>query len=195
MSTISATCWICDNNNAKTLGGQLSWDVGVDIAPKITLNWIAGPEEDDNAHDLRWAIQLDVSWKPMSVLEVGGSVHFGQEEFEKVEYSFVQELDATSIGLMAYARVPLLQFDTNTFETIGAALRASYWNDRDGVRTGTKQELIEVSGTLAFRPIENAVLSVEYRRDMSTKAVFAGGRGLSSRKSQDTISVNVGVEF
>jgi hypothetical protein len=72
-------------------------------------------------------------------------------------------------------------------------VRGEYFNDSDGVRTGTAQKLKEITLTPEFRIVKNLVVRPEYRHDWSDKMVFdtatAGGPG--AKKSQDTLALGV----
>lgn len=78
-------------------------------------------------------------------------------------------------------------------DLFSASVRGEYFNDSDGVRTGTTQKAKEITLTPEIRIAKNLVVRPEYRHDWSDKMVFdtatAGGPG--TKKSQDTLALGV----
>lgn len=77
-----------------------------------------------------------------------------------------------------------------------AAVRAEYFNDVDGFRTGTgtPNKLTELTGTVAFMPVKAVELRGEVRMDRSNKDVFrnTGGAG---NKTQATAALEALYKF
>lgn len=78
-------------------------------------------------------------------------------------------------------------------DLFSATVRGEYFNDSDGVRTGTAQKAKEITLTPEFRIAKNLVVRPEYRHDWSDKMVFdtATAGGPDSKKSQDTLALGV----
>ena len=57
-------------------------------------------------------------------------------------------------------------------DLFSASVRGEYFNDSDGVRTGTAQKAKEITLTPEFRIAKNLVVRPEYRHDWSDKEVF-----------------------
>jgi maltoporin len=89
--------------------------------------------------------------------------------------------DAKWYGIAGYAK-----YDFS--DLFSATIRAEYFNDDDGVRTGTEQEVKEITLTPEFRVAKNLIIRPEYRHDWSDEEVFGDN---SSDKSQDTIALGV----
>jgi hypothetical protein len=66
-------------------------------------------------------------------------------------------------------------------------VRAEYFKDQDGVRTGTAQALKEITFTPEIRVAQGLIIRPEYRHDWSDERVFDSGTG----KNQDTIALGV----
>jgi hypothetical protein len=50
----------------------------------------------------------------------------------------------------------------------------SFFNDADGIRTGTKQTVWEITPTVAYQIYPGLTFRVEYRHDESSKRFFEG---------------------
>ena len=59
-------------------------------------------------------------------------------------------------------------------DTLSATLRAEFFNDTDGVRTGVKQTVWELTPTLAYQVWPGLTLRAEYRHDESSRKFFEG---------------------
>jgi hypothetical protein len=60
---------------------------------------------------------------------------------------------------------------------LSGTLRVEYFNDQDGVRTGVKQTLWEITPTLSFQPawlFPGVTVRIEYRHDESNHKFFQG---------------------
>jgi maltoporin len=88
--------------------------------------------------------------------------------------------DATWQGIAGIAK-----YDFSEMYSI--AVRAEYFDDKDGFRTGTEQKLKEVTITPQVQLVENFLMRPEYRHDWSDKDVFDN----NTSDSQDTLSFSV----
>jgi hypothetical protein len=77
--------------------------------------------------------------------------------------------DARWDGLAGYA---IYHFT----DMLSGTLRAEFFDDVDGVRTGLKQTVWEITPTLAFQPslFPGLTVRLEYRHDESSKKFFEG---------------------
>jgi hypothetical protein len=67
--------------------------------------------------------------------------------------------------------------------------RVEWFGDRDGLMTGTAQNLREVTMTGEYKPLDWMISRVEYRRDNSDRPFFTKGQGNSAVKNQDTFAI------
>lgn len=187
---------VVDNNDAKTFAGQLAWTPEGSKA-RVAFNWIAGAEREDSEGDNRWALQLAAEWQPSDSLELRAAVLYGQEEFTSPFPQF-SDVDAEFGGFTASVKKSFFYDELDDYYQLGLVGRVSYFVDEFGIRseTGLDQELTELTATLEIRPLKEATIRVEYRRDFSNRSgAFGGGRGILSRSSQDTFSFSVGYMF
>ncbi len=160
-----------DNNSAKTLG----LSIGLTPSEKVSgyINYMTGPEKTDNTRDNRSLVDLVATIKPVKPLSFILNYDYGQEDHS-----------ASSGGTAVWSGVAgIAKYDFT--ETYSLAIRGEYFDDRDGVRTGTAQKLTEVTVTPEIRTASGLILRPEYRHDSSDKQSFDN----STKKSQDTIAL------
>ncbi|MGE0711682.1 MAG: outer membrane beta-barrel protein [Planctomycetota bacterium] len=159
-----------DQNDAKTLGGQLAFDArGLSLA----LNYVVGAERPDSDSDLRWAVELAARWQVTASTELRASFLYGQEELNDGTAKFGGASVTVSQGL--------LEVEGEGFHRLTASLRGSYLRDQGGTRTGVDQALGEVTATLALNFLKDASLRLEYRHDFSSQRdAFDGERNQST---------------
>lgn len=75
------------------------------------------------------------------------------------------------------------------------SLRAEYFDDEDGYRTGVIQEWKEATLTLGWTPIQNLELRAEVRGDRSDVRAFVEDNGLSASKSQNSFALQAIYKF
>lgn len=78
-------------------------------------------------------------------------------------------------GIAGYLNINGAQFHPD-WEAFSIAQRLEWFDDEDGVRTGTNQDLWEATTTLKYKITESLHLRAEYRHDGSNKRVFAQRR-------------------
>lgn len=88
--------------------------------------------------------------------------------------------DAKWYGIAGYAK-----YDFS--DLVSATVRAEYFKDRDGFRTGTAQKVKEITLTPEFRVAKAIIVRPEYRHDWSDKEAFDSNR----KKTQDTLALGV----
>ena len=75
------------------------------------------------------------------------------------------------------------------------SLRAEYFDDKDGYRTGVIQKWKEITGTAAYLPTKHAEVRLELRGDNSDVSSFSKTYGAGSSKSQESIAVQALYKF
>ncbi|OGQ51989.1 MAG: hypothetical protein A3J24_12550 [Deltaproteobacteria bacterium RIFCSPLOWO2_02_FULL_53_8] len=79
-------------------------------------------------------------------------------------------------------------------EKLALNLRAEYFKDSDGARTGVAQKLYEITVTPEYALSANMLVRVEYRHDQSNQQVF-DKKDPATSKSQDTLGLNAVYHF
>jgi hypothetical protein len=178
-----------DNNDSMSVMGQVAVTPVKDLT--TTLNWITGPEQNDNDTHGRTVLDLVVSYTGIKGLTLGFNVDYGWEprEASLVAAATRQDSDASWWGWAAYAA-----YDWT--DTLRTALRVGFFDDREGVRTlavapGARVELYDVTATLQYKIWRGLVGRLEYRHDQANRDVFKvqnPGPAPTSR-AQDTITL------
>ena len=169
-----------DNNSSKSICGQVTVTPSKTVT--ITGNFMTGPERTDVNSDPRTVLELIAQWKlsDLTVFALDGV--YGTEKGPVVPGQ-----TATWGGVTAYARLGLS-------DTFALCLRAEYFADPDGARTGTAQKLKEVTLTPEFKVSTHLLIRGDLRVDWSDVAVFEKKDGKTS-KNQPTGALNVAYLF
>jgi len=149
---------IGDNNRAKAVGSQVAWS---SERVSIAFNTFAGPElPGDDSH---WRLfgDLIAQVKPTSWLSLGATADVGRQDRSGGA--------ALWHGAALFARIAVAP-------RAALALRAEYYDDRDGFFSGTAQVLREGTATLELRPADHLIVKLEARYDVSGSRVFAAER-------------------
>ena len=171
-----------DNNNGKTVGLTLGYNPMEQIG--LIFNLMYGPEKDSNisssqplqsSSDKRFLFDWVGTFKPVKNLTLVVNTDYATEE-----HSAADGNTAKWYGIAGYAK-----YDFS--DLLSGTIRAEYFNDKDGLRTGTAQKLKEITFTPEFRVAKSIIIRPEYRHDWSDQQSFDSG----SRKSQDTIALGV----
>lgn len=160
-----------DNNKGKSVG------LAIGLAPmeqlSILFNLMCGPEKDNETSDNRFLFDWVTTIKPIKNLSFILNVDYAKEDNTSAEDS------------KWYGYAGIVKYDVN--DTFSVSLRVEYFNDEHGVRTGTIQELKEITLTPEIRLAQGLILRPEYRHDWSDKSVFNSGE----EKEQDTIALGL----
>ncbi|MGD0991525.1 MAG: porin [Gemmatimonadales bacterium] len=167
-----------DNNRGKTVHLQLALAPSSRLA--ITLNGIAGPEQNNDDVHYRDVLDVVATWKPADHLSLGVNGDWGRETA-----AAPGGLMAVWTGAAGYLRL--------SHKEVSLSLRAERFADRDGARTGTPQTLSEITVTPELRLGPSCLLRSDLRLDTSDHAVFERSSG--TVKTQPTVSVNVLYHF
>jgi len=166
-----------DNNNGKTFGASF---IVTPIEPlALTFNFTYGPEQANNTSNNRFLFDWIGAFKATKNLTFMANIDYAHEEKDPLNGG----KDSEWYGAAVYAKYDF----TNFFST---SIRAEYFNDENGVRTGIAQELKEVTLTADFKVAKNLLVRPEYRHDWSTQNAFDSNKVFDTR-SQDTIAVGV----
>lgn len=167
-----------DNNRSKSLGGQL---VLAPAAPlTITLNCMIGPERANLESDPRTLFDGTAVWKATHHVTLGANGDWGTEKG-----AVVAGQDARWDGYAGYAR--------GAYGNMALSLRAEFFNDRNGARTGTAQRLTEFTVTPEARLTPRLLVRADLRLDHSNHKVFE--RRSDATDSQPTVLLDLIYSF
>jgi hypothetical protein len=167
-----------DNNKGKTFGTSF---LVTPIEPlSMNFNFTYGPEQSDNSSHYRFLFDWVGTFKATKKLTFVLNADFANETKDPLNGG----KNSRWYGVAGYAKYDF----TGWFS---AAIRAEYFGDRDGVRTGIPQNLTEITITPEFRIVKNLLLRPEYRHDWSNRDGFDSKHTTFSKKSQDTIALGV----
>ena len=172
-----------DNNAAKSYGLSIGFTPADAFSGSI--NMIAGPEQTSNNSNYRSLLDIVATIKPIKPLSLILSGDLGYEPM------VLGIGDSTWSGISAIAK-----YDITDMHSV--AIRGTYFNDRQGSRTGTAQELKEVTLTWETKLFGTLLLRPEYRHDWSNRKGFdtnipglAVMNGNGTMKQQDTLAFGV----
>jgi len=167
-----------DNNKGKTVGARFA----VTPMEPLTMNFdfMYGPEQADNSSHDRFLFDWTGVFKATDKLTFMINTDYAHEQKDPLNNNKNSEW----YGIAAYAKYDF----TDYFST---SIRAEYFNDKDGVRTGIPQKLKEITITPEIRIAKNFLLRPEYRHDWSNKDGFDSEHNTLNKKSQDTIALGV----
>ncbi len=183
-----------DNNDRPSATGQFAFTPVKDFT--ANLNWIAGPEQNDNNTHQRYVLDWVFNYTGFKNTTLGLNFDYGHEtkEASLVALDTRQNTNATWWGWAAYAA-----YDWT--EKLRTALRQEFFKDADGARTGfgSKLDLWSTTATVQYKIWKGLVGRVEYRHDSADEKFFKfrGMRdtGSFTSKSLDTISVSLYYSF
>jgi hypothetical protein len=168
-----------DEGSSKTLG------LNVNIAPadqlSVAVNLMNGREADlqTGVESNRFLSDTIITVKPVKDLTFVLNTDYAVQSGSAPDGS-----DAKWYGVAGYVKYDF----TDLFS---AAVRAEYFNDSDGARTGIAQKAKEITLTPEFRVAKNLIVRPEYRHDWSDQPAFDSHHGTFDKKSQDTLALGV----
>jgi Putative beta-barrel porin-2, OmpL-like. bbp2 len=169
-----------DNNSSKSICGQLTFTPTKTVT--ITGNFMTGPERTDVNSDPRTVLEMIAQWKLSDLMAFALDGVYGTERG-----AVVPGQTATWGGVTAYARLGLS-------DTFAICLRAEYFADPDGARTGTAQKLEELTLTPELKVSAHLLIRGDLRVDWSDAAVFEKKDARTS-KTQPTGILSVAYLF
>lgn len=172
-----------DNNSSPSFHGGFTFTPGEVFS--LTTSVMAGPEQRHNTNRNRFTLSNVATIKPISDLTLFLEYTYGHEE--KVTASL---RDGTWQGVAAIA-----SYDwTERFNT---ALRAEWFNDRDGARLGgdfagthANVAVGEMTLTGAYKFTKMFLGRAEFRQDLANRAVFKKGSS-GADSNQTTMAVQL----
>jgi len=173
---------IDDNNDSKTLVGRAMFNVADTFT--FAVAGIYGAEQTNRESPKRWVLDLMGMLMPFPHLHLTFNYDYGREdEAVTIDDRFK---DALWQGISLIVHYDLTQ-------QFGLSLRGEFFNDEDGARTGTAQDLWEITLTAAYKWFKGFETRLEYRHDRSNVASF--DRDGRPTKTQDTIATEVLFRF
>ncbi len=147
-----------DNNTGKTFGSRL----GVTPSPELNfgLSALSGPERDNDNSSIRTVLDLDVTYARGEHQNVNLELHHGRETRSLEDGSTSTWDGAMMIG------------HTHLGGRFCVTARADYFNDLNGSRTGTAQELKGLALAPAFSIVDGLDMIWELRQNWSNRNVF-----------------------
>jgi hypothetical protein len=151
-----------DNNRSKSIGAQLT----MTPSPALTLilSGMTGPERTANESDARSLLDAVAIWNVGPRLTLGANADLAGEQ-----NAVAPGRDGRWSGLAGYARIA-------SHRWFALSLRGEYFDDMDGVRTGTPQALAEFTATPEMRLTPHLLVRADLRQDHSNRSVFEKGR-------------------
>ncbi len=147
-----------DNNQAKTLEGGVKWIPARWI--NVFVDTIVGAQKADKSGDRRGILDLQVEYKPLEKLTIRYNFEYGKEP-DAGDAIF----DAVFHGHAFYAR-----YEANAWYALSTRLESLA--DSQGLLTGQRQHLWEVTVTNEFKVFTNLITRVELRHDQSGVDIF-----------------------
>jgi len=167
-----------DNNKGKTFGTSF---VVTPIEPfSMNFGFMYGPEQPNNSSNYRFLFDWVGTFKATKNLTFMVNTDYAHEDKDPLNSG----KNSKWYGVAGYVKYDFTDF----FST---SIRAEYFDDKDGVRTGITQKLKEVTITPEFRIVKNLLLRPEYRHDWSNKNGFDSQHITLDKKSQDTLAIGV----
>jgi hypothetical protein len=167
-----------DNNDGKTLMVMANWTYG--SALNLVVSGLYGPEQVANDSAKRLSLDMVISTKLIPRMELAVQGNFGREQGLLLP-------DDQAASWHGFGLWPTLHVG----ERFDLGLRGEVFDDRDGVRTGVKQRLMDLAIAPTFKLMPGLVVRGEYRIDVSDQQVFANRDGANQAKTQTVIGAEV----
>lgn len=164
-----------DNNSSKSIGLQLTWTPAKAVT--VTGNFMTGPERAAVNSDPRNLFNVVAQWKLTDLTVFTLDAVTGSEKG-----AVTPGETASWSGIAGYARLGIS-------DAFAFCLRAEYFKDSDGARTGTIQKLTEVTVTPEYKASSHLILRGDLRVDWSDADVFSKEGGVF-KGNQATVFLN-----
>ncbi len=164
-----------DNNNSKSIGAQLTWTPSKTVT--VYGSFMTGPERANVDSDPRSLFNVVAQWKLTDLTVFALDAVYGSEKGAVTPGG-----TASWSGIAGYARLGV----TDAF---AICLRAEYFKDADGARTGTIQKLKELTVTPEVKVSSHLILRGDLRVDWSDADVFSKNGGVF-KGNQATVLLN-----
>ncbi|MBI1978333.1 MAG: porin [Candidatus Omnitrophica bacterium] len=171
-----------DNNKPKDVEAMVKWVPNENFS--IAHNFMTGSQIADDRSDNRWLFDTVATWKALPKLTLMANYDYGTEERLGKISPLVEGGPADWQGYALYAKYDL------TDKVTLAARWEQFWDDQ-GARTGSADDLWEMTYTLDYKAFENLLTRLEYRHDHANTnnlgvKTFDGG----TENNQDTVGVS-----
>ncbi len=175
-----------DNNDGKTIESRVGLTLGM-----LSLGVVGyfGPEQDGVDSDWRELIDVVATLTPIENLILQVNLDFAWEQGVTNA-----DLGLDDEGVFWWGIAGYVVYDIN--DVFRLALRGEYFDDSDGFRTGTEQQLFELTPTLSIKPfcnkgmLDNLLVRFEYRFDHSDEDSFEDDDG-NFEDTQHTIATEL----
>ncbi len=181
---------VADNNDGKSLEGELA--LTPTAAWSILINGMYGPEQTNHGNSKRGVIDPVVTWKtPLTGVTLASEYMYAHEDNPVSVTPLPTGANEGINPLLLLPGCPIntcvrhgvdwqgaagyIVYDLN--DKIELAARGEYFRDSDGVRTGIRQTLGEVTLTLNYKIANGLLWRLEYRHDESNASPFYTNRG------------------
>jgi len=156
-----------DNNSTPSVTGEVAVELPNGFS--AALGWLAGPEQDRQDGNLRYVLDLVLSYTRLEHTTLALEATYGYEEKE----AFLRSLGTrrnTNASWWGWALYGAYDWTAK----IRTALRQEYFQDTDGARTGFGGMLRLWSTTLTadYRVWKGLEVRLEYRHDAADEKVF-----------------------
>ncbi len=175
-----------DNNSGKTFGPSIGWSP----SPKFSfyLNYLVGPEQNNNNGNIRHLIDSQVYLNPIDPLNIGFNFDYGFEFNNPAAIAAGTGKNAEWWGLTGYLRYKV----TDKVEPV---IRAEYYRDADAFTTGVKQSLqgytLTVNYKLGVSKWSALLVRPEIRYDKSSAPFFSDRSGFRQTNNQTTLGIGL----
>jgi len=193
---------VLDNNAAKSFGVSLAL---TPIGPlAIYLNYIGGPEQDNQNTHFRHLADVGIVYKPTPRWSFTVNADYGFDADAVLPPAVVPTAtDPNPMGTVDAGAGPVAGAEASNAQWAGVAayircqatrrfalvLRGEAFWDFDGYRTGTAQRILEATLTPEFHVTDSFLVRADLRIDNSDQAVFQRSDGLV-RHYQPTLGIN-----
>ena len=185
---------VIDSNKGKTFLG------GLTLKPLDSVTWIFngtfGPEQVDRGGSKRGVFDTILTYNMNDNVAFVVNYDYGTESDILSDGD-----DALWQGVAGYVSIGGGLFNPD-WAPFSVAQRAEWFSDQDGVRTGTPQDLWELTTTFKWKLTDSLYARLEYRHDESSKKVFSQsiytvGDETFTRflRGQDTLAVELAYLF
>lgn len=164
-----------DNNDSKSIGAQLTWTPSKAVT--VFGNFMTGPERAGVNSDPRNVFNVVAQWRLTDLTVLTVDAVYGSEKG-----AVTPGETASWSAIAGYARLGL-------GDSFAFCLRAEYFDDADGARTGAAQKLTEVTVTPEWKPTPHLVFRADLRIDWSNAEVFVENDG-TFKGNQATVLLN-----
>ena len=175
-----------DNNNGKTFGPSIGWSPSPQFS--FYLNYLVGPEQNNNTTNYRHLIDSQVNLTPIDPLNIGLNFDYGFEFNNPAAIAAGTGKNAEWWDLTGYLRYKV----TDKLEPV---VRVEYYRDADAFTTGVKQSLQGYTFTLNYKldVIKGTALLLrpEIRYDKSSAPFFSDRTAFQHTNNQTTVGIGL----